>query len=156
RVSNTHERPQRREMMQRLRAASLLALPVVCALAVPVHAGEREWGTLKGQVIYVGNEKPNEKADLLDNKDKKACLKNGPIIKEDLLVNPKNKGLRWVVVWITKDDNGKADHQAPLPIHPALKKIQQKAVAMDQPCCRFEPHIVTLREGQDFVGKNSS
>jgi len=141
--------------MQILRAANLLAL--VCALVLPAPASaQQQWGTLKGQVIYVGNEKPNLKADLNMNKDEKACLANGPIIKEDLVVNPKNKGLRWVVVWLTVDNNGTADHQAALPIHPSLKEVKEKAVVMDQPCCKFEPHIATLREGQVFIGKNSS
>jgi len=134
----------------------LLALPLACALALPSRAPAQGWGTLKGQVIYTGSEKPNQKADLSGNKDEKACTKNGPILKDDLVVNKKNKGLRWVVVWLTVDNNGEADHAAPLPIHPSLKNLKEKSVAMDQPCCKFEPHIVTLREGQDFIGKNSS
>ncbi len=142
--------------MRMLRAVSLLALPLACALALPSRAPAQGWGTLKGQVIYTGSEKPNQKADLSGNKDEKACTKNGPILKDDLVVNKKNKGLRWVVVWLTVDNNGEADHAAPLPIHPSLKNLKEKSVAMDQPCCKFEPHIVTLREGQDFIGKNSS
>ncbi len=44
------------------------------------------------------------------------------------------------------------------PIHPSLEKIpdDNKQVVMDQPCCKFEPPVVVLRKGQDFVGKNSS
>src|SRR5205085_8104343 len=102
------------------------------------------------------NEKPNEKANIAGHKDEKACLKNGPVLKDDLVVNKKNKGLRWVVVWLAADNNGEADNNAKLPIHPSLKDPKEKSVAMDQPCCNFEPHIVTLREGQDFIGKNSS
>jgi len=137
-----------------LRLATLLALPLACALALPVRAGDQDWGTLQGQVIYAGSAKPNQKADV--DKDPKACLKNGPILKEDLIVNKKNKGLRWVVVWLAKDDNGKADNRAELPIHPSLKNPKKQSVEMDQPCCKFEPHIVVMREGQDFIGKNSS
>src|SRR5215831_18887840 len=106
--------------MQMFRAAMLLALPLAGTLALPVQAGDSEWSTLKGQVIYAGTAKPNQKADLLMNKDEKACLKNGPIIKEDLVVNKKNNGLQWVVVWLAKEDDGKADHRAELPIHPSL------------------------------------
>src|SRR5262249_51607438 len=143
--------------MRMFRAVSLLALPLVCALALPARvAAQQAWGTLKGQVIYTGTEKPNQKADLSGHKDQKACEKNGSVPKDDLVVNRKNKGLRWDVVWLTVDKNGEADHSAPLPIHPSLKNLKEKSVAMDQPCCRFEPHIVTLREGQDFIGKNSS
>ena len=144
--------------MSILRAATLFALPLACALLLPARAPAQGWGTLKGQVIYVGNEKPNQKADLNMHKDERACLKaaKGAIIKDDLVVNPKNKGLRWVVVWLTVDKDGKADHEAPLPIHPSLKDVKEKSVVMDQPCCKFEPHIAILREGQVFIGKNSS
>jgi hypothetical protein len=137
-----------------LRAGSLLALPLVCVLVLTARAPAQEWGTLKGQVLYTGTDKPNQKAVV--DKDPNACLKNGPILKEDLIVNTKNKGLRWVVVFLAADDNGKADHTAALPIHPSLKNPKEKSVVMDQPCCKFEPHIVTLREGQNFIGKNSS
>jgi hypothetical protein len=139
-----------------LRAVSLLALPLACVLVLPARAPAEEWGTLKGQVIYTGSEKPNEKANLAGHKDQNACLKNGPISKDELVVNKKNKGLRWVVVWLAADNNGNADNTVPLPIHPELKNIKKKSLVMDQPCCKFEPHIITLREGQDFIGKNSS
>src|SRR5437588_6334308 len=133
--------------MRMHRAVSLLALSFACALALPTRAPAQGWGSLKGQVIYTGTEKPNQKADVSESKDAKACLKNGPIILDDLVVNKKNSGLRWVVVWLAEDNNGKADHRAALPIHPSLKNPKETSVAMDQPCCKFEPHIVTLREG---------
>ena len=93
---------------------------------------------------------------LVVNKDPQACLKNGPIFSEEWVINPKNKGVKWVVVWLAKDDDGKADFGAKLPIHPALKALKSKSVTMDQPCCKFIPHVVVLRKGQDFIGKNSS
>ena len=85
------------------------------------------------------------------NKDQAVCLKNGPILQQDYVVNPKNKGVRWAVVWLV-DAN---DLNAALPIHPNLKEVEQKEVILDQPCCQFEPHIVYLREGQTLVVKNS-
>jgi hypothetical protein len=138
------------------RCAALLALGLGCALVLPGRAAEQEWGTLRGQIVYGGTVKPNQKADLKTHQDRKACLKNGDIIQDDLLVHPDSKGVRWVVVWLAKDDDGTADNTAELPIHPSLKKLGEKAVVMDQPCCKFEPHIVAMRAGQDFIGKNSS
>src|SRR4051812_4228039 len=137
--------------MRLLRAATLLALPL--ALAAPARAAD-EWGTVKGQVIYVGKEKPNQKANV--DKDPQVCLKNGPVPTDELVVNAKNQGTRWVVVWLARDDNGTADHTAELPTHPSLKEPRDKQVVMDQPCCQFDPHVVVLRPGQDFVGKNSA
>jgi hypothetical protein len=37
-----------------------------------------------------------------------------------------------------------------------LKEIKDKEVVMDQPCCRFEPRVLALREGQTLIAKNSS
>ncbi len=133
-----------------------LSLVLACVLPLPARAADQEWGTLRGQVVYAGTETPNQKADLKMHKDEKACLQKDPILKDDLVVNPKNKGLRWVVVWLAKDDDGTADNTAELPIHPSLKDLGAKSVVMDQPCCKFEPHIVAMRAGQEFIGKNSS
>jgi hypothetical protein len=48
------------------------------------------------------------------------------------------------------------DYQKPpAPVHPDRKQIQRGEVALDQPCCQFEPHIVCLREGQALVARNS-
>ena len=85
------------------------------------------------------------------DKDQPVCLKNGPIYKQDYVVNPKNKGVRWVVVWLVDAEDVKKD----LPIHPDLKEIKDKKVVLDQPCCQFVPHIITMREGQILVAKNS-
>ena len=45
------------------------------------------------------------------DKDQAVCLKNGPILKQDYVVNPKNKGVKWAVVWLMDEDpkEGTAD-----------------------------------------------
>jgi len=140
--------------MRSLRSATLLVLPL--ALILPMRVAAEGWGTVKGQVIYAGKDTPNQTAKVAEHKDAKVCLKNGPVPLDQLVVNSKNKGTRWVVVWLAKDDDGNADHTAELPTHPSLKNPKKKSVVMDQPCCSFEPHIVVVRSGQDFVGKNSA
>jgi hypothetical protein len=137
--------------MRSLRAAVILALPLALALSAPARA--QGWGTVKGKVELKGN--PPAKKEVAVDKDPQHCLSKGPIYLEDLVVNPKNKGIRWVVVWLAKDDGGKADHTADLPTHPNLKAVGKKQVVIDQPCCRFEPHIAVLRAGQDLVGRNT-
>jgi len=135
----------------------LMRLLTVCAAAVLVSAGPalaEEWGSLKGQVTFTANPpKLNPKAV---TKDQQHCLSRGPIPDETWVINPKNKGLRWVVIWLVVDNGGKADHTAVPAIHESLARPAQKEVVMDQPCCKFEPHIAVVRKGQDFVGKNSS
>jgi len=57
-------------------------------------------------------------------------------------------------VWLL-DATDPAHPKAP-PIHPSLKEAREKEVVIDQPCCKFEPHAVALREGQVLIAKNSS
>jgi len=139
--------------MRLLRGALLCG--VVALLVVAPRAFAEGWGTVKGQAVFKGDKVPAAE-QLKITRDEAACLKNGPIFAEKYVINPKNKGVKWVVVWLAKDDGGKADFDAELPIHPALKEFKDKSVSMDQPCCRFEPHVVVLRKGQEFIGKNSS
>jgi plastocyanin len=150
-------------------ALALLAAPIACA-PTPGPAGPRsqvalaapaapaaaaakagDWGTLKGQVVWAGGAvPPRDKLDV--TKDPAECLKKGPLYSEKYVVNPKNKGVRWVLVWLTDADSP----TKAVPVHPALKPIKDKVVVMDQPCCMFEPHVVGLREGQTIEFKNSA
>jgi hypothetical protein len=130
-----------------LAAALAAALTVVCGGAA--QAAD-EWGTVKGQVTWGGKELPKpEKIDV--DKDKEHCLSKGAILKEEFVVG-KNGGVKNVFVWLQDADNPKAK----LPIHPSLKEVKDKEVVMDQPCCKFEPRCIALREGQILIGKNSS
>jgi hypothetical protein len=135
----------------------LSRLVAVCALAAllsgPV-AAQQEWGHIKGQVTFGGN--PPKLDPKKVDKDQQHCLSRGPIPDETWVVNPRNKGVRWIVVWLAVDKNGTADHAAVPPIHPSLARPAKKEVQMDQPCCKFEPHVAVVRKGQDFVGTNSS
>jgi hypothetical protein len=131
------------------RIAALLAC--VAVTFAPVQAQEGGWGGVKGQITWGGPDVPKrEPLDLKENPDKPACLKNGPLLDETWVVNPKNKGLRHVFVWL------QAPKGSELPIHPALKDIKEKKIVMDQPICMFIPHALALREGQVLVAKNSA
>jgi hypothetical protein len=116
-----------------------------------------EWGNIKGRVVY-GENKPFVPVELRVTKDRDHCLSKGKILSEKYVVNPRNNGVRNVVVWVAAEQDGKANHKAELRIHPSLKDIpaDNKQVVIDSPCCRFEPHVVVLRKGQEIVGKNSA
>ena len=45
----------------------------------------------------------------------------GPITSDKWVVNPKNKGVRYVCVWLRAEDD-----KAKLPVHPDLAKIPDK------------------------------
>ena len=136
--------------MRRLFAAALLPLIAGLGLAAGRAAdGDQKWGTIKGQIIWAGEALPEfKKVDV--NKNQDHCLSKGDIYSEEWIINKKNKGIRWVFVWLIPEGNGK------LAIHPDLEKIKVKELMMDQPCCKFEPHVLALREGQVIVGKNSA
>jgi hypothetical protein len=59
-----------------------------------------------------------------------------------------------VFVWLVDAADPKKP-KAP-PIHPSLKEIKDREVVIDQPCCKFEPHALVMREGQVLIGKNSA
>jgi len=128
------------------------ALALSLAMVVSVGASQAQsWGNLNGEVIWAESDIPKPAA-LNVNKDQSHCLEKGPIESEKYVINPKNKGVRWVVVWLVDSK----DPKTALPIHPSLEKVKDKEVVVDQPCCKFEPHVVGIREGQVLVAKNSS
>ncbi|GIW80177.1 MAG: hypothetical protein KatS3mg105_1984 [Gemmatales bacterium] len=108
------------------------------------------WGNIKGRVVWGGGEIPKREPLKVDA-DKAHCLEKGPLLSEEWVVNPKNKGVKWVFVWLDTDPNGQ-----PVPVHPKLEKITEKQVFIDQPRCAFIPRSLAMRAGQELVVKNSS
>ena len=96
------------------------------------------WGTIKGQVVFAGASPTPEKLKV--NKDEQHCLSKGDILSEKFVVDPKSKGVRWVMVWLVDSKNPKAQ----IPIHPSLLEVKQKDVVLDQPCCVYEPHVIGM------------
>jgi hypothetical protein len=125
-------------------AAAWQALPPGAAAG----GAAKGWGSLKGHVVYNGPEAPQPKK-LAVTKDEKHCLAHGDLYDETWVVNKKNKGVRYVFLWL-EDPSGNE-----LPVHPKLKDVPEKAAVMDQPTCQFVPHALAIREGQALVAKNS-
>jgi hypothetical protein len=119
-------------------------------LAPPARAAEG-WGTVKGQVVWGEKELPKPKKEKVE-KDQEHCLSKGPIYSEALVVDPKTKGVKWAVVWLVDAK----DPKKPVPIPPKLKAVPKAPMLLDQPCCKFEPHALALREGQTLIAKNSA
>jgi hypothetical protein len=138
-------------MMVRYSVLAFAFLGVLLITASSPAAEPAGWGTIKGQVAWAGDGIPKP-ATLKVDKDPQQCLAKGPLFSDTLVVNPKNKGVRWVVVYLVDAK----DPKAALPVHPALKALKKLVVEVDQPCCMFEPHIVALREGQTLDVKNSA
>lgn len=129
---------------------TVVALAVALGMTSAARAGDGEWGTVKGKISWGGKDTAvRKKLDV--NKDQAHCLSKGDILEEEFVVG-KDGGVANVYVWLIDATGPKKK----LPIHPDLKEVKVKEVAIDQPCCKFEPHAVALREGQVLVGKNSS
>jgi plastocyanin len=132
--------------------AGVLALAAELT-ATKAQAPGGDWASIKGQVIFTKAPEPG-KVDVTT--DKGHCLSKGPLVYEEVIVDPKSKGLKNVVVWLRPDD---PDRKAPFPaakIHPNLAKAAPKNHEIDQPCCQFVPRVVAAREGDTLEVKNSA
>jgi hypothetical protein len=130
-------------------AAAVLACLAWCAPDGAAQ-GAGGWGTVKGRIVWGGAEIP-KRPPLNVTKDKQHCLAKGALLDDGLVVNPKDRGLQGVVIWLAP-----APGNAALDIHPSLKAIKEKTVVIDQPMCAFVPNVVALREGQELLVKNSA
>ncbi len=148
---------------------------LVAMSALPCLAGdENKWVTIKGKVVWDAAKKPAPKRFAIQaTKDANVCAKDPDFKTEDWVVNPKNGGIKNVVVWVMPEPSEPAEIKAiqkahdnnkrptfksfrPADIHPALRSVPKKAAEIDQPCCRFIPHVLVARAGQEMVIKNSA
>jgi hypothetical protein len=140
--------------MRRLRLVALLAglatLTGGLAASAQAPAG---WGTIKGQVKLPAA----PAAKTIDpTNDKQHCLSKGPLIDTAVVVNPKSKGLKNVIVWLRPDSKNRRDPFPKDKINPQLAAAKPKQHTIDQPCCQFIPRVLAAREGDTLVVKNSS
>ena len=132
-----------------------LGLTLVAFGSSAAVAEDANWVTIRGKVNLSDLKlkalaKP---AILIVNTDKEHCLAKGPLTAEDLIVNPKNGGVKNVWVYLKPADG---DTFAPAAIHPALANAKPKVIVIDQPCCQFIPRVFAARTGDTLLIKNSS
>lgn len=109
----------------------------------PAGKTDGNWGHLSGRFVYAGDP---PKRDLLElNKDIEYCSQFKPRDRE-LIVDPKTKGLKNVVLWLEPASSDETP-----PIHPSYEKTAEAKVRLDNAECRFEPHICVLRTTQTLV-----
>lgn len=118
-------------------------------------AEDAKWVTVKGQVKLSDLKlQALAKPALLNvTTDVAHCQSKGPLTAEDLIVNPKNGGVKNVWVYL-KPATG--DVFAPEAIHPDLANAKPKEIVIDQPCCQFIPRAFAARTGDTLLIKNSS
>ena len=105
---------------------------------------DEAWGTLKGRIVYSEDAPAAEKIDV--ERDPEVCGIVG-LVEESLVVHKENRGIRYVAIWLETRDE--------IPVHPDLRQLPQKAPAIDNRDCRFEPRMLAVRTGQIFELKNS-
>lgn len=144
--------------MRRVRLFAIAAAVVVAALALTPGPAEAQpagqWATVKGQVVLPASVQVPERKKLDVSQDKAHCLSKGDILDESMIVNPKNRGIKNVVVWLRPDNtNPKAGFEK-AQIHPDDAKRKAATVTIDQPCCMFANHITVVRVGDTIQVKN--
>ncbi len=113
------------------------------------------WATIRGRVVWPkGTTYTPRKIDV--TADQEHCLSQGALLTEELIINPKNSGVKNVVVWLRPDTDDRRDSFPRDRIHPELAKAAPKHHVIDQPCCQFVPRIVAARAGDTLEVKNSS
>lgn len=155
-------------------ARTLVGLLLVAGALPCPAADEDKWSTVKGKVVFDDSKHAIPKRVVPDTKNAvlpPCAAKDKEFLTEDWVVNAKNKGVQDVFVWLmpepTADEWKRLKSKGPdrlraFPsfkpdqLHPDLKEIKQKTVEMDQPCCRFIPHVLGVRVGQTLVVKNSA
>ncbi len=143
--------------MAKLRSFGVLSALVAGAVALSGAAPAQEWVTVKGQVVLPKDKIPAAAAgDEVVTADKAHCEANGKLPKNVLIINPKNNGVKNVVVWIRPVTTERKYAFLPAQIKPELLKAAPKEHVIDQPCCQFEPRMLAVRVGDTLLVKNSS
>jgi hypothetical protein len=145
------------------------AFVVAVAAGFTQAADDDKWVSISGRITWnkANGPAPVQKA-INATKDQQVAAKDKEFLTEDYVVSAKTGGIKNVVVWLAPEPT--AEQLAGLKsrkikdfpsfksadIHPAIAKPAKPAVEIDQPCCRFIPHIVLAREGQDLIINNSA
>ncbi|MDY3553693.1 hypothetical protein R5W24_002799 [Gemmata sp. JC717] len=128
-----------------------------CALAAVAGADDKDkWATVKGRVVFPQGANLPKPGTLNVTQDKEHCLSKGQLLDESVLVNPKNRGVKNVVVYLRPDDAKLTVEFTPQQIHPDDAKRKPAEVVVDQPCCVFVKRITVARVGDTLVVKNPS
>jgi hypothetical protein len=132
----------------------LIAIAVTFTALTTLSANAADWAIVKGQVVFPAD-KPIPKREALNvTQDKEHCLSKGDILDESVLVNPKNRGVKNIVVWLRPEEKDPKAKFTPEQIHPDDAKRKSVEHVITQPCCMFTERITLARVGDTIVVKN--
>jgi hypothetical protein len=134
---------------------SLLNPAPACAASpvglVAAGAVGQAYGSIKGKLVWGGEKAPERRvleAVGKAAKDPAVCASTAPVLDSELIVDPKTKGVRNAIVYVTK----------PVGSNPeAVKALLAKApkVEIDQKNCEYLPAVTLLHEDQAVLFKSS-
>jgi RNA polymerase sigma factor (sigma-70 family) len=121
----------------------------------PDPAADRNWATIRGRIHWPESRLvPVRKIDVTT--DREHCLSKGELFYEDVIVSPKTRGVKNVVVWLRPDTDNRRDPFPREKIHPSLVEAKSRMHVIDQPCCQFEPRVLAARAGDRIEFRNSA
>ncbi|NQV23328.1 MAG: hypothetical protein HQ518_03080 [Rhodopirellula sp.] len=134
-------------MLSHFRLTAALLVAVFAGLTSPAIAADG-YGDLTGRIVFDGDVPKLLPKVKKDNTALKlpACCAIKDTANDSLVINPKNKGVQHVFVYLKKVSKS--------AIHPALKKSKDPEVVFDQKECVFKPHTLIVRTDQQVVVKS--
>ena len=130
--------------------ASILLLGGSAILVDGQATEPQEWGSLKGQVVWAEKVIPTNPP--IPGVPPGPCRAKGPILKNNLVIDPKSRGVRWVLVWLADPKDATNVKFSP-PIHPALANPPDAKI--DTPCCEYQPRMVGRWGKQKLIVENT-
>jgi hypothetical protein len=123
---------------------SILRMMAVAGLAIGLasSASAADWGNLKGRFVYEGKA---PKPEAIPTDKEPLCAKH-PVVKEDLIVNDEDGGIKDVVIYVSTKK---------VKIHPDYAETAKDTLVMDNKHCRFQPHVLAMRLSQTLELHNS-
>ncbi len=130
---------------------AMTVLTGLAAVAAPVP--KDQWHTVRGRVVWPkGDEIPEAKLINVTN-DKVACCA-GVLRFDELLIAPKSRGVRNVVVWLRPDTKEWTDPFPKDRVHPDLAKAKPVNHVVRMEKCQFVPRVFAARAGDTWEFQN--
>jgi hypothetical protein len=113
--------------------------------------GQGGFGTIKGRLVWGGDDVPKQKVSVeqgQSTKDPAICAATTSILDNDLVIDPKTKGVQYAFVYLVKPNGANPD---------AAKAILAKTptVVIDQKNCQFLPYATAMIQDQGITFKSS-
>jgi len=127
------------------------ASPPIPASTLSAVVGQAQYGTIKGRLVWGGDQVPPVK--VLEEKgkaekDPNVCAKDKPIVSRELTVDPETKGIAYAFAYISRPKGSNPE---------AIKELVEKQpkIVLDQKNCEFLPYLVPMYQEQTLIVKAS-